>query len=190
MPELTWAGKHALTALAKGGTKEGKGNISSKNVCLGNKCRSEKLTFVILFCVYKWSSSWDSKPMIEKESGCVMHENAFVNTCQVSFLWLLKQLEAFSTLEICLKKSRQDKCLSSVMYVHTIPKFKVLNEITASGSLHLQVLATLIDGDKPELKSKGVYVTFRETENLKGGLLERSHHAPLTGGPSSVISVQ
>ena len=49
------------------------------------------------------------------------------------------------------------------MYVHTIPKFKVLNEITASGSLHLQVLATLIDGDKPELKSKGVYVTFRET---------------------------
>lgn len=90
-----------MTALAKGGTKEGRGNISSKNVCMGNKCRSEKLTFVILFCVYKWRSSWESKPMIEKESGCVMHENAFVNTCQVSFLWLLKQLEAFSTLEIC-----------------------------------------------------------------------------------------
>ena len=90
-----------MTALAKGGTKEGRGNISSKNVCLGNKCRSEKLTFVILFCVYKWRSSWESKPMIEKESGCVMHENAFVNTRQVSFLWLLKQLEAFSTLEIC-----------------------------------------------------------------------------------------
>ena len=33
--------------------------------------------------------------MIEKESGCVMHENAFANTSQVSFLWLLKQLGAF-----------------------------------------------------------------------------------------------
>ena len=80
--------------------------------------------------------------------------------------------------------------MSSVMYVHTIPRFKVLNEITASGSLHLQVLATLTDRDKPELKSKGVYITFRETENLKGGLLERSHRAPLTGGTSRVISVR
>ena len=60
------------------------------------------------------------------------------------------------------------------MYVHTMPRFKVLNEITASGSLHLQVLAALIDGDKPELKSKGVYITFRETESLKRGLLEKS----------------
>ena len=93
--------KACIDCLAKGGTKEGRGNIGSKNVCLGNKCRSEKLTFVILFCVYKWHSSWESKPMIEKESGCVMHENAFVNTRQVSFLWLLKQLVAFSTLEIC-----------------------------------------------------------------------------------------
>lgn len=76
------------------------------------------------------------------------------------------------------------------MYVHTIPRFKVLNEIAASGSLHLQVLATLIDGDKPELRSKEVYITFRETENLKGGLLERSYHAPLAGSTSSVISVQ
>lgn len=56
------------------------------------------------------------------------------------------------------------------MYVHTIPRFKVLSEITASGSLHLQVLATLIDGDKPELIK--VYITFRETENLKGLLKE------------------
>lgn len=39
--------------------------------------------------------SWESKPMIEKESGCVTHENAFVNTCQVSFLWLLKPLGTF-----------------------------------------------------------------------------------------------
>ena len=53
------------------------------------------------------------------------------------------------------------------MYVHTIPRFKVLNEIAASGSLHLQVLATLIDGDKPELRSKEVYITFRETENFR-----------------------
>ena len=43
------------------------------------------------------------------------------------------------------------------MYVHTIPRFKVLNEIAASGSLHLQVLATLIDGDKPELRSTSFY---------------------------------
>lgn len=112
--------------------------------------------------------------MIEKESGCVMHENAFANTSQVSFLWLLKQLGAFQLWKFVKKKNRQDKCLSSVMYVHTMPRFKVLNEITASGFLHLQVLAALIDGDKPELKSKGVYITFRETESLKGGLLEKS----------------
>lgn len=52
MLELTWAGQHVLITLAKGGIKRWRGNVSSKSVCLGNKCRSENLTFVILFCIY------------------------------------------------------------------------------------------------------------------------------------------
>lgn len=74
--------------------KEG-GEEMSVRKCMGSKCWSEELTFVILFCACKWRSSWESKPTSGRESACVRHANAFVNMCHVSFLWLLKQLGNF-----------------------------------------------------------------------------------------------
>lgn len=62
--------------------------------------------------------------MPEKESECVMHDNAFVNTSCLTSL-TFETIGEFSTLEIC--KNRRDKCLSSVVYVHTVPRFKDLD---------------------------------------------------------------
>lgn len=55
--------------------------------------------------------------MVEKESGCVMHENAFVNTsCLVSLA--PETIGDPSAPEI--RENRQDRCLCSVICVHTV----------------------------------------------------------------------